>query len=108
MMACGGCILSAPETRRLSEKYKKELYVIGINLDTRKELWEKATRRDSITWINLSDGKGTFGGAFIAYGIEAFPTYILIDPQGIIIDRWTGSQNSIYFEKLSKYLDVKN
>jgi peroxiredoxin len=108
MFACGACILTAPETRRLSEKYKKELYVIGINLDTRKELWEKATRRDSITWINLSDGKGTFGGAFIAYGIEAFPTYILIDPKGIIIDRWLGSQNSIYFEKLSKYLEVKN
>jgi len=108
MFACGACILTAPETRRLSEKYKNELYVIGINLDTRKELWEKATRRDSITWINLSDGKGTFGGAFIAYGIEAFPTYILIDPKGIIIDRWTGSQNSIYFEKLSKYLEVKN
>jgi len=108
MFACGACILTAPETRRLSEKYKKELYVIGINLDTRKELWEKATKRDSITWINLSDGKGTFGGAFIAYGIEAFPTYILIDPKGIIIDRWLGSQNSIYFEKLSKYLEVKN
>jgi peroxiredoxin len=108
MMACRGCMETAPETQRLSEKYKNELYVIGINLDTRKELWEQATKRDSITWINLSDGKGTFGGAFTTYGIEAFPTYILIDPQGRLIERWTGSENEIYFEKLSKYLETKD
>jgi peroxiredoxin len=108
MMACHGCMEAAADTRRLSEKYKKNLYVIGINLDTRKEFWEMATKRDSITWINLSDGKGTFGGAFTTYGIEEFPTYILIDPQGILIERWTGSENEIYFAKISKYLATKD
>jgi peroxiredoxin len=104
MMACHGCMEAAADTRRLSEEYKNNLYVIGINLDTRKELWEMATKRDSITWINLSDGKGTFGGAFTAYGIEEFPTYILIDPQGKLIERWTGSENEIYFAKVAEYL----
>jgi len=108
MMACHGCMEAAPETRRLSEKYNKNLYVIGINLDTRKEFWERETKRDSLTWINLSDGKGTFGGAFTAYGIEEFPTYILIDPQGTLIERWTGSENEIYFAKISKYLETKD
>jgi peroxiredoxin len=107
MMGCLGCMEAAPKIRRLSEKYKNELFVIGINLDTRKELWEIETKRDSITWINLSDGKGTFGGAFTTYGIEAFPTYILIDPQGRLIERWIGSESEIYFEKLSKYLKTK-
>jgi peroxiredoxin len=87
MMVCHGCMVAAPETRRLYEKYKQELYVIGINLDTRKELWEIATKRDTITWINLSDMKGTFGGAYTLYGIRDLPTYILIDPKGIIVDR---------------------
>jgi peroxiredoxin len=108
MMYCNGCMESAPKTRRLNEKYKQELYVIGINLDTRKEFWQKATNRDTITWINLSDGKGQFGGAYNIYGIRDLPTYILIDPQGQIVDRWPGSQNDIYFEKLSKYLENKN
>lgn len=108
MMACHGCMEAAPETRKMSEKYKKELYVIGVNLDTRKEFWEMATKRDTITWINLSDGKGTFGGAFTSYGILEFPTYILIDPQGKLIERWTGSENEIYFAKISKYLETKD
>lgn len=106
MLACHACMLAAPETRILSEKYQNELNVIGINLDTRKELWENATKRDSITWINLSDGKGTFGKIFSIYGIGGFPTYILIDPQGIIIDRWIGYEKGIFNKKLSKYIDI--
>lgn len=103
-MACYPCILAAPEMREVSEKYKNELNIIGLNLDTRKNLWEEATRRDSITWINLSDGKGVFGGAYHKYRINGFPTYILIDPQGIIVDRWMGYGTGIFEDKLSKYL----
>jgi peroxiredoxin len=108
MMACYACILAAPETRTLSEKYQNELNIIGINLDTRQEFWEMATKRDSITWINLSDGKGTFGGIFSIYGIDGFPTYILIDPQGILVERWMSYESGIINKKLSKYLEIKN
>lgn len=103
-LACYPCILAAPEIREVSEKYKNKLNVIGINLDTRKNLWEEATRRDTITWINLSDGKGVFGGAFHKYRINGFPTYILIYTQGIIVDRWAGYEPGIFEDKLSKYL----
>jgi len=105
-IGCYPCILAAPEMREVTEKYKKELNIIGINLDTRKNLWEDATKRDSITWINLSDGKGVFGGAYHVYGINGFPTYILINPQGIIVERWMGYENGIFNNKLSKYLSL--
>ena len=106
-MACYPCILAAPEMREVTEKYRNELNIIGINLDTRKNLWEEATKRDSITWINLSDGKGVFGGAYHTYGINGFPTYILINPQGIIVERWMGYETGIFKNKLSKYLTAK-
>ena len=104
---CYPCILATPEMREVTEKFKNELNIIGINLDTRKNLWEDATKRDSITWINLSDGKGVFGGAYHIYGINGFPTYILIDPQGIIVERWMGYETGIFNKKLSKYLNAK-
>lgn len=106
-MACYPCILAAPEMREVTEKYRNELNIIGLNLDTRKSLWEEATKRDSITWINLSDGKGVFGGAYHTYGINGFPTYILINPQGIIVERWMGYETGIFKNKLSKYLNAK-
>jgi peroxiredoxin len=106
-MACYPCILAAPEMREVTEKYKNELNIIGINLDTRKNLWEEATKRDSITWINLSDGKGVYGGAYHIYGISGFPTYILIDPKGMVVERWMGFEKGIFNNKLSKYLNAK-
>lgn len=103
-MACYPCILAAPELRELNEKYSDRITIIGVNLDTKLELWREATKRDSITWINLSDGKGTFAGAGVAYGINGLPTYILIDPQGTILDRWTGFKEGLFEEKLKPFL----
>ena len=102
-MACLPCVLAAPALRELSDNYINKLVVIGINLDSRKNFWEEATKRDSITWVNLSDGKGENAGAGHLYQINAVPTYILIDPQGIIVERWMGYKSGIFKEKLSKY-----
>lgn len=102
---CYPCLMAAPELRKVSAKYKDKLHIVGLNLDTRKKMWEDTSEKDSITWINLSDGKGTFGGASYRYGIDGFPTYILINPQGIIVDRWMGFQEGIFEEKLVKILE---
>ena len=103
-IACYPCVMSLPELRKLSARYQNELNVIGLNLDTKKKFWAESSKRDSITWINLSDGKGMFGGASYAYGINGFPTYILINKKGIIVERWMGFEPGIFDKKLSKYL----
>lgn len=102
-MACYPCILAAPELRELNANYKDSLTIIGISIDTNKEFWKKGSERDSITWINLSDGKGLFAGAAFKYEIQGFPTYFLINPEGIIVEKWTGFTDGIFKKKLSKY-----
>lgn len=106
-MGCGPCIFSIPELRSISQKYQSDLVVIGVNLETKKKFWEDASKRDTITWTNLSDGKGTFGGASYIYGVNGFPSYILINPEGLIVDRWMGYWPGVFNEKLSKYFEVK-
>jgi peroxiredoxin len=106
-MGCYPCILSIPELRKLSANYKNDLVVIGLSMDTKKKFWIEATKKDSITWINLSDGKGTFGGASYLYGIDGFPTYILINQEGFIVDRWMGFWSGVFDEKISKYMKDK-
>ncbi len=103
-IGCYPCILSIPEMRKLSANYQNDLVVIGVNMETKKKFWIEASKKDSITWINLSDGKGTFGGASYTYGINGFPTYILINQEGVIVDRWMGFWPGVFEEKLSKYL----
>lgn len=103
-LGCYPCILAAPEIREINETYKNDLIIVGLNLDTNHKLWEEATKRDSVTWINLTDGKGTYAGAYSLYGIMGMPTYILINPEDRIIDRWTGFGNGIFKEKLARYI----
>ncbi len=106
-LGCYPCILAAPELREINEIYKNDLTIVGINLDTNLNLWKEATKRDSVTWINLSDGKGTYAGAYSIYGINGMPTYILINPQDTIIEKWTGFGNGIFKDKLAKFINKK-
>jgi len=106
-LACYPCILAAPELREINEAYKDNLAIVGISMDVNPRLWAEATKRDSITWNNLSDGKGSYAGASVLYGISGMPTYILINPQDTIVERWEGFSNGIFKEKLNKHLNLK-
>lgn len=103
-LGCYPCILAAPELREMHEKYKDVLNIVGISMDVNPKLWLDATKRDSVTWINLSDGKGTYAGASSLYGVSGMPTYILINPGDTIVERWEGFGNGIFKVKLDSYL----
>jgi len=106
-LACYPCIMAAPELREINEVYKDNLTIVGISMDVNPNLWTQATKRDSITWNNLSDGKGSYSGASSLYGISGMPTYILISPADTIVERWEGFSNGIFKEKINKYIDLK-
>lgn len=85
---CAPCRASTPEIIELLHKYKdKNLSVISISADDDKTAWKEAIRQDRMDWPQLSDLKGTEGGFVKENYIYAFPTYILIGPDGIIITK---------------------
>lgn len=102
-LGCTHCNRAHNALKGVLPKYEKDLQVVGINVDVKKELWEEATKRDNVSWINLSDGKGTHAGVYAQYGGKALPTFILINPDGKIIERWEGFKDGIFDEKLGKY-----
>ncbi|QGY46876.1 redoxin domain-containing protein [Maribellus comscasis] len=102
-LGCTHCKDAHHGLKNLQKKYEKNLQVVGINVDVNKQLWEEATQRDNISWVNLSDGKGTHAGVYAQYGGKALPTFIFINPNGKIIERWQGFKEGIFEEKLSKY-----
>jgi hypothetical protein len=52
--------------------------------------------KDSIPWINISDLKGGFNEAFMIYNIKHLPQMILLDKDGIIIDRYQSLHSRIF------------
>jgi peroxiredoxin len=83
---CTPCQQENLTIRKLYEKYNPHgLEIIGVALEENKENWIEMIKRDSITWIQMSDFRMWDSDAAIQYKIQAIPFNILLDENGIII-----------------------
>lgn len=80
---CPPCVESVPELRSLQKRYAKEpnFVIIGISSDSDEEEWREFTVKNKMIWPQYRDHDRRIQRAF---GIRAFPTYILIDHEGIV------------------------
>lgn len=118
---CGPCVQVIPELIELHEKYHdKGLVIIGIHNDVtnsvkdlEKELEKLSKERwdgKKIPYALALDGGGickiegtektASGATTAAYGIQAFPTMVLIDKQGNVVNDYYPDPNNPLLEKL--------
>ena len=92
---CGPCRASHPHLKELDEKYgPKGLVIIGVaeERSKNKTAWLNAIKEDGLTWTQIMNDEGKDVTDVVKlYGIQGFPTKILIDPQGNIVTRVTGT-----------------
>ncbi|WP_442509234.1 redoxin family protein [Novipirellula sp. SH528] len=78
---CGPCVASIPKNIELVDAHPDELVFIGMHSETSG--WDKAPQMVEDREINYPVVLDT-GETGEAYGINAFPTYIIIDRNGIV------------------------
>jgi peroxiredoxin/Flp pilus assembly protein TadD len=80
---CPPCVESIPELRSLHKKYSKEpsFVLIGISSDGDEEVWREFTAKNKMIWPQYRDKDRKIQRAF---GVRAFPTYVVIDHEGIV------------------------
>lgn len=98
---CGACIAAFPYIGKLQQQYADKLTIISISVD-KISTWKNSPYQKEITWHNLNDGGGHWGGIAGSYDIKAMPTYILISPDGTYHARLTSAD--INNGKLEEYL----
>ena len=101
---CGPCIQAADELIEINKKYSDSLKIVSFTQDPKKDVWLKSLERDKVAWNSIWDGKGRYSETSIKYGIQGIPTFILINPEGIIIDKWSGYGKGSLFGRLEKNL----
>lgn len=101
---CLPCKLSAEELRLINRKYSDSLRIVSFYGDLKKDSWLESLQRDSVSWISLWDGKGRYSETCIKYGAQGTPTFLIIDPKGIIVDKWSGYEKGILESALKKYI----
>ena len=99
---CGPCIKAFPEMKELYEKFQDRLAIVSMSIDTDRR-WRQASERHDITWDNWNEGKG-MGGLYTDYRITAIPHYVVISPDGRILEQITAFNKTYFEELLSKLL----
>jgi thiol-disulfide isomerase/thioredoxin len=79
---CGPCTASVPDLRNLHRKYvtNPSFVMIGISADFDDQVWRAFTSQHKMLWTHYRDQDRKIQRAF---GIHAYPTYIVIDHEGI-------------------------
>lgn len=80
---CPPCVASVPDLRNLYKRYANEpsFVLIGISSDHDEAAWRQFTEKNKMIWPQYRDENRRIQRAF---GVRAFPTYILIDHEGIV------------------------
>ncbi len=85
---CVPCRVENRHYTMLLDKHATDNFAIfAINLDDSRTLWENASKRDRVTWPQISDSLGWDSPLAAAYNVNALPMSFLLNPEGHIIAR---------------------
>ncbi|HUJ31081.1 MAG TPA: redoxin family protein [Candidatus Acidoferrum sp.] len=85
---CPPCRESLPAIRNVDKKYTgKQFQLISISGDDDEELWRTFTAAQHMTWSEYIDLSGDVQEAF---KVDSFPTYVVLDKDGVVRFRQSG------------------
>ena len=96
---CGWCIKGFPEMKRYYQKYKDKMEILGMDCNDSKAKWKRAVEENALPWKQVYVPKGS--DLFEAYRISAFPTKVIISPEGKVVNTVIGEDVKFY-EMLDK------
>jgi len=81
---CGPCMAEMPKIKEINKKYAdKNFVIVGIDQGDPIQKWKKAIEDNEFTWTQIRTTDEN--DLRIPFNVNAFPTKILIDPEGKII-----------------------
>ena len=91
---CRPCRAENPNLVKAYNTYHpKGFDVFGVSFDKDRDKWLKAIKTDHLTWTQVSDLKYWGSKAGKLYGVQSIPHNVLIDPNGIIIEKNLRGEN---------------
>ncbi len=86
---CGPCRAEIPSLKMVEEKYHdKKIAFVSISVDAEKdfEKWKTFVTDKSLGGIQLYADKSWNSDFIKSFGINSIPRFILIDPNGVVVD----------------------
>ncbi len=84
---CPPCRASVGELKELAKKYPNTVEVISVSADEKESQWRDFVADKKMTWPQYIDSDSHMRRTF---NVHSFPTYVVIDGDGIVRQRITG------------------
>ena len=89
---CPPCRESVPALRNVQKKFAgKEFQIVSVSSDDDEEVWRTFIASQQMSWTEYIDLSGEIQSTF---KIDSFPTYIVLDRDGVIRYRQSGYSQS--------------
>ena len=82
-----------PDMKKAYEQYRNRLEIVGIDCGDKEEVWKKSVEKLQLPWVNV---RAEGDDIPVLFGVEAFPTKLVLDPQGTVVARITGEDPAFY------------
>ena len=92
---CGPCMSGVPKMKEYYEKYKNKIEFIGIACNDKESDWREAIEKNQMSWIHILNDK-SINDIAVLYGINSYPTKIIINQKGEIISKFNGERIDFY------------
>ena len=91
---CVWCIKGIPQMKEYYQKYAGKFEILGIDCNDTEQKWKDAVAKHELPWLHVYNPKTS--SVLEDYGIQGFPTKIIIGPDGKIVKTIVGEDPSFY------------
>ena len=91
---CSWCIKGFPEMKNYYEKYKGKFEILGVDCNDTEQKWKDAVKKSELPWLHVFNPRSS--NVISDYGIQGYPTKIIIDPDGKIVKTIVGEDPAFY------------
>lgn len=95
---CGWCIKGFPQMKANYAELKPTVQFVGVAIGDKKQTWLNSIQKYQLPWVNLWEDPETDRSKSVAtlYGVSGFPTKLIINPDGYIVNTTVGEDPEFY------------
>jgi len=93
---CIWCIKGFPELKTYYTKYKDKMEILGVDCHDTEDKWRAAVYEYQLPWLQVYCDDANLRKLGAKYGVQGFPTKVLVDPNGKIVKTSVGEDPSFY------------
>lgn len=91
---CGWCIKGFPEMKEYYNKYKGKFEILGVDCNDTEAKWKEAVKKNELPWLHVYNPRDS--RLLEDYGVQGFPTKIIVGPDGKIVKTIVGEDPAFY------------